>query len=208
MLESERQETRNTHSSFHFKSCRVSFYFSALTRHKLLGGFCLSVSLVRRSDVLWRDACNCYCWYCKGSIEYVSQERQLNYTKFGLSTYSKQKARCFTWRSLEDTPLEVISYLLYWSQYLFLLHNNKSTAIYKLIKLLLHVSAYGVHFEGGGYQRKEYLLLNTCRYKGKTRVLNKIHCKMSVTLDRLHVFISTVIYFACQKYPSCCSVCP
>jgi hypothetical protein len=63
---------------------------------------------------------------------------------------------------------------------------------------------------------KEYILLNTCRYEAKTRVLNQITlqnvCNFGHT-KRFHMHLST--YFISdahkhlhQKYPSCCSVCP
>jgi hypothetical protein len=51
------------------------------------------------------------------------------------------------------------------AQYLFQLHNKKCTIVYKYVILLLHVSAHDGKLKGGGYQRKEYLLLKTCRYK-------------------------------------------
>jgi hypothetical protein len=47
--------------------------------------------------------------------------------------------------------------------------------------LLLHVLAYNGHLQGGGYQRQAYLwviVLEMCRYKAETHVLNKLHEKM------------------------------
>jgi hypothetical protein len=42
------------------------------------------------------------------------------------------------------------------------------------ITLLLHASAYDGKLNAGGKQTEGFLVLNTCSYKTKTRVLNKI----------------------------------
>jgi hypothetical protein len=86
----------------------------------------------------------------------------------------------------------------------------------KYATLLRHISAYGGHLERGCYQRKEYILLNTCRYEAKTRALNKITLKNVCNFGHtksfyMHLstfFISDAHKHLYQKYPSCCSVCP
>jgi hypothetical protein len=88
--------------------------------------------------------------------------------------------------------------------------------VYMYVTLLLNVSAYGSRLEGGGYKRKEYILLNTCRYEAKTRVLNKITLKNVCSFGntkRFHMHLSTFFLSDAhkhhhQKYPSFCSVCP
>jgi len=49
---------------------------------------------------------------------------------------------------------------------------------------LLHVSAYGGHLQGGGYQRKQKLWqipLDICRHEANICALHKLHGKMSAT---------------------------
>jgi hypothetical protein len=62
------------------------------------------------------------------------------------------------------------------SQYLFKqLHNNKKAVVYKCVALL-HAAACSGHLQGGLYQRKDQLwliILEMCRYKAKTHMLNK-----------------------------------
>ena len=76
-------------------------------------------------------------------------------------------------------------------------HSNKNTKVYQYLTLLLHAKAYTGMPEGGANQWKEWLrviILQICIYKAKTHVLNKLHSKMFVALNRLNVLTSK-LYF-------------
>ena len=55
--------------------------------------------------------------------------------------------------------LQVVAETCRSTQYLFQqLHNNKNTIVYKYMTLL-HVLAYHIHLQGGGYHKKVWLWL-------------------------------------------------
>jgi hypothetical protein len=86
------------------------------------------------------------------------------------------------------------------NMYIIIAVTNKHTA------KLHHVgSLYILTYDEKKKKKKEYILLNTCRYEAKTHELNKITLQNISNFGhtkRFHMHLSTFFSFGCTKTPA------